>query len=663
MSEHGDRQVEEKADRTLNLALAAIGIVAGVFAVCWTAALILAVIHHGPVPTFTLERLFDLPGGPSAVFATTAPTVPWTILVVVLLTGLAVPAWWIARTVRANRRAREHDPHYKKGLATRREAQQALGEKKLLAQATTIRPSVRGREAVLRPADIGYWLGASFGARVWVSCEQAVFLIAPPRGGKTAAIVAPWIVEAPGAVVSTSTRAENAVMTMGLREAAGHPVAVFDVGAEAPGLSHRVRWDITSGCEDPQVAQVRVAALTENAASGVENGDFWKTLAVNALEPMFHAAALSGRGSQGVYAWSVDYRRAKEAVKILQEHKGAARNWAERLEGVLGLDPKTRDSAWATVSQALTPLAQPAVLDACSPEPGQGFDVEDFLTRAGTLYVIGGDEGAAATVVACLIEEVFRVAKHRANRMPGNRLDPPLLNAFDELANIAKLPSIGTMMSAGGGAGITTLAVFQSKAQARARWSKDEADAIWGAANVKIILPGLGDEQDLNEIAALLGNREEATAQVSLGAGGTSRSWSSREVKVMDPGEITQMPKFTALALVAGSRGIYVDLAPYWKRPYGAKIAAAVKAYGQDLELDDALPLEALVNLADDPGAPETVRAAAAELGKQVRKHGEDHPRTRAARQAVLTAMDQAQAQAPSSAVADWLLANTTRAA
>ena len=45
-------------------------------------------------------------------------------------------------------------------------------------------------------------------------------------------------------------------------------------------------------------------------------------------------------------------------------------------------------------------------------------------------------------------------------------------------------------MSEGGGTGITTIAVLQSLAQARAKWGRDEAEAIWDSAIVKIVLGG-----------------------------------------------------------------------------------------------------------------------------------------------------------------------------
>ncbi|MGH9073110.1 MAG: TraM recognition domain-containing protein [Acidimicrobiales bacterium] len=41
------------------------------------------------------------------------------------------------------------------------------------------------------------------------------------------------------------------------------------------------------------------------------------------------------------------------------------------------------------------------------------------------------------------------------------------------------LPSLPSLISEGGGSGITTLAVLQFLAQARDRWGREAAQAIW----------------------------------------------------------------------------------------------------------------------------------------------------------------------------------------
>ena len=183
---------------------------------------------------------------------------------------------------------------------------------------------------------------------------------------------------------------------------------------------------------------------------------------------------------------------------------------------------------WPTPSPA---LADPGVLDAVSPGPGETFDPAAFLRRRGTLYLLGTASGASATagLVGALVEDVVDVARRLAARSTGARLDPPLALVLDEAANYP-LPSLGALMSEGGGTGITTLAVLQSLVQARHRWGREQAQGIWDSAIVKIVLGGGSNADDLTAIARLVGDRTEREfSQTAQSGGGRSVSTSKRE--------------------------------------------------------------------------------------------------------------------------------------
>ena len=116
------------------------------------------------------------------------------------------------------------------------------------------------------------------------------------------------------------------------------------------------------------------------------------------------------------------------------------------------------------VSLALSCLADPRVLDAVSPKPGEHFDPVDFLTNNGTLYLLatGAGAGASWSLVAAFIEDLVETARHLAAASPGARLDPPLFLALDEIGNLSPLPSLPVLMAEGGGTGITTMPVNSS---------------------------------------------------------------------------------------------------------------------------------------------------------------------------------------------------------
>ena len=90
------------------------------------------------------------------------------------------------------------------------------------------------------------------------------------------------------------------------------------------------------------------------------------------------------------------------------------------------------------------------------------------------------------------------------------------------------------------------LVVLQSLAAARNAWGKELGDALLDFNNAKIVLGGLSDAGDLEDLSTLLGVREERVLQTSrsgraglLDAG--DYSWSWRQVPVMRPDEIRKI--------------------------------------------------------------------------------------------------------------------------
>ncbi|MDI4643273.1 TraM recognition domain-containing protein [Rhodoblastus acidophilus] len=224
---------------------------------------------------------------------------------------------------------------------------------------------------------------------------------------------------------------------------------------------------------------------------------------------------------------------------------------------------------WMGVSLALSCLADPRVLDAVSPDPGEGFDPDDFLTNNGTLYLLatGAGAGASWSLVAAFIEDLVETARHLAASSPGARLDPPLLLALDEIGNLSPLPSLPMLMAEGGGTGITTMPVLQSLSQARDKWGDHAAGAIWDASIVKVILGGASSARDLQDLSSLIGDRDERTDTISIGDyGSRSLQRSTRRVPVMPPETIRTLPFGNALVLLRSAPPLVTDLRPWTSR-------------------------------------------------------------------------------------------------
>ena len=195
--------------------------IAGAVLVCgvlWAAGVASARLSGHPTPhghPYGALSAFAHIGDPSVAWH--APVGPaglyWpvTAVTLALLGFLAVFGW---RLFRADKRTPTDDPTRIEGLADRRQVTAAAGAKALLARAGTLRPSL-GRP---RPGDVGYRLGSSRGVECWSSVEDSMVVLGPPRSGKGLHLVIPSILDAPGAVITTATRADNLAATMTARD-------------------------------------------------------------------------------------------------------------------------------------------------------------------------------------------------------------------------------------------------------------------------------------------------------------------------------------------------------------------------------------------------------------------------------------------------------------
>jgi type IV secretion system protein VirD4 len=499
--------------------------------------------------------------GPAWWYWVTTATVTAIVLIVVLL------LWRRGSTSRAT----------PVGCASGAQVAATSGRRALLRRASMLRPSL----TVVRAQDVGYRLGSSRGVESYASVEDSMVILGPPRAGKGLHLVIPMILGAPGAVLTTSTRPNNLTTTLRARSRRG-PVAVFDPQGLAPGIASATRWSPIRGCQDPHIAMVRAKALTTNTAAGTTDSTFWQASAEQAVRCLLHAAALAECVAADIYRWSLSAAQARKAVLILATDTRAAPSWHQALDAIINADARQRDSIWAMVTIAFSALADPRVLDAVSPRRGEHFDPEEFLRNNGTVYLLGTSTGIAATaaLVGAFVEDVVEAARRIAARSPASRLDPPLSLVLDEAANYP-LPSLPSLMSDGGGSGLSTIVVLQSLAQARAVWGENQASAIWDAAIVKTILGGGSNARDLEDLSKLLGQRDERNTSSSRGPDGRrSTSTTTTKVPILEPSALRTLPFGQAILLMKSAPPIALTLSPWT----GRKDAKALTADREDSE-------------------------------------------------------------------------------
>jgi type IV secretory pathway TraG/TraD family ATPase VirD4 len=438
--------------------------------------------------------------------------------------------------------------------------------------------------ARLLPGQVALPLGHSRSVPLWVSLERPVYVLGAARSGKGTLIVVPFILAAPGAVVTTSTRTDNLRLSAACRAALG-PVEVFNLDGVG-GLPHTMDWSPLEGCQDPAVAQRRARTLVAATGMSGENAP-WATTSGGIVQALLHAAALEGRTIADVYTWSRSPARADEAMRIL-ETRGLGDAWHLTIAQVREEDARMRANKWFGVDNAFAGLAVKAVRERLVPRRGPAsFSTEEFLAGAGTCYMIARGanvtEGSttAGTVggfYSLFLDHVTDTARRLSQGAVGGRLDPPLTIVADELAHIDPWPAAPRMSAAGGGEGIQLVTVFQSRDQAAAAYGEHAEATMWDNST-NVILGGGKSEDYLGAISRTLGEVEHTRTRSSF----STRDIWSRDTSVdsewrpaITVDELRRLPVGTALVVQDRIRPVLADLVPYWDGPHGACCAASV---------------------------------------------------------------------------------------
>jgi type IV secretion system protein VirD4 len=420
-------------------------------------------------------------------------------IAVVWMAGAAI---FLARTRHRGLQAR--------GLATRRDAR-GLSASAVVAKLATLRPATRTGGV----HDVGVFVGFREGRETtWATVEDTFAVIGPARSGKTSRLIAPTIARWPGAAVVTGLRPDVLDWTQS-RSRHGRRW-VFDPSASSDTYfgATPLPWSPLSGCRFDVQAAARAKALLSGLGPALGQDVYWRAEGEKVLICYLLAGAHGGYRMGDVVAWS-----AAESSPVPMEALTAAglHNWATILENMAARNDRYRAGVWGQVTQALFPLNLSTMIASCDLAAGQGFDPSDFATAGtDTLYILGDpdEQKAVGGLAVALIAAITAAGRAAARR--GGRLDPPLLVALDEAANTAPMHTVDQLLSSGGGSGICTMIAFQSLGQARETYGNEKGDAIVrDLSTIKVLFGGEGNADDLRELGALLGERDEEVASIS----------------------------------------------------------------------------------------------------------------------------------------------------
>lgn len=448
------------------------------------------------------------------------------------------------------------------GVASPRTIRRVAGRRAMRRRAAVLLPHLRGAGVLTRwrtpTRAYATPLVRSGGVWLWSSAEDVTLRVGGPRTGKTGEIAC-RILDAPGAVIATSTRTDLIKLTAYLRARKG-PVRVFNPTGFA-GVPTTLPFDPVAGCADINLAAERAADLLASSAGPGDGKDreYWSGQAERVLRCLMHAAALGDASMHDVLGWVADPDVGAAEVRRLLRRSPVRAVEHDALQ-FFATNDKTRSSICSTVMPALGWLSVPGAAEAAT---GGAFDVADLLASGGTVYLLGGEDATVAPLVTALTGHIAREARRIAGLQPEGRLDPPLTLVLDEAALICPIP-LDRWTADMGGRNITIHVAAQSRAQLRQRWGDTGAAAIMNNAATLLIFGGTRDPDDLRAYATLTGERLEQAR--SYDASGRTTSITYRRVPVLTPAQIAQLPEGNVIAIRRGLPPVVGTTVMAWER-------------------------------------------------------------------------------------------------
>jgi type IV secretion system protein VirD4 len=205
---------------------------------------------------------------------------------------------------------------------------------------------------------------------IYTAERRNLLMLGPPRSDKTAGVLVPLIISAPGPVVSTSTK-DDVLRATGLARARLGVIWHYGPdGSAAPPGAKPLRWSPIPPSRDWAVAQGLAKAIADSSRKSNERGGagdsgaFFANRSAYFIAALFHAAAIAERGMQWVLkATAGNEKVVTEAIDILNDELSPdASMAADTLQGIVDQDPRTKTAIYATAEVALSVYRLPGAL-------------------------------------------------------------------------------------------------------------------------------------------------------------------------------------------------------------------------------------------------------------------------------------------------------------
>jgi type IV secretory pathway TraG/TraD family ATPase VirD4 len=476
------------------------------------------------------------------------------------------------------------------------------------------------------------YIGATAAGLVWAGPQQAALVLGPPRSGKTSCLVVPNVLASPGPVVATSTKLDVLSATLASRLELGRCWLMDPTGTvPAPPGANLLRWSPVQAALSWEEALVTARVMTEAARPGRHLGEseHWTERAEALLAPLLHAAALTGSPVRQVLSWVLCHDLYTPKAELAARGADVA---GEVLAGILATEERERSGILSTAAGVLKAYRSSRALELAD-EPN--FDPAGVPGANDTVYICAPAryQAICAPIVVAFLEQV-RAATYRAASRGWLRL--PVTFVLDEVANIAPLPDLPSLVSEGGSQGAMVMACLQDLSQARRRWGQ-EAEGFFSLFGTKVLLPGVGDMRTLDAVSRLAGQVDVPVRSTtsspwwSPGRPSATSTWSVRREPRLPVDKARSLPAGTALVLAGAQPPRLAALTPWWTYPpFSEALSARISRTSEPEPPPPPLRLapgqsERLVPM-PPPAPPRRAAEVAAEGWRKVPGSGRLHP-------------------------------------
>ncbi|MFZ2175939.1 MAG: TraM recognition domain-containing protein [Rhodococcus sp. (in: high G+C Gram-positive bacteria)] len=458
-----------------------------------------------------------------------------------------------------------------------------------------------------------------------------------PRTGKSTSRVIPAVLDAPGAVLTTSNKRDVVDATRLYRSKrlvdrkTGERVDPKTVdwttyGAPGPerkaaeGLRHvdtledRPLWVF-----DPQKVaneeptwwwnplswvtdEVKAADLAEHFAAGddgiaAKKDPFFDPEGQDLLAGLFLAAAVDDRPITDVYTWATQEKNIEPVTILRAAGNGRYELQADGLAAQYNQTDKQRSGVFTTAKKMIRSLKlsalHPWVRRTSPADRRPHFDPREFVAQGGTMYSLSREgNGSAGPIVTALTVAVIDAAEELATRSPMGRLPTPMVAALDEVANVVRWSQLPSLYSHYGSRGILIMAILQSWSQGVEVWGESGMKKLWSASNVRVYGGGVAvdDGNFLKDMSTAIGDHYEITGSVTQSGHGRSTSRQRTKVRTFTEDDLEALPRGRAVVRSSGNRPVLVRTVPWMVGPHADLVRASIRAHDPEAEqtLDEA---------------------------------------------------------------------------